>query len=54
MEDLTKKAGETAEEVKKLTNFKNEKIQRITSLQQDIQKKKSKIKKIDEELAVYM
>lgn len=32
MEDLTKKAGETAEEVKKLTNVKNDKIQRITSL----------------------
>lgn len=53
MDDLTKKAGETAEEVKRLTAVKNEKIQNITRLAQEIQKKKSKIKKIDEELAVY-
>jgi hypothetical protein len=33
MQDLTTKAGETAEEVKKLTNLKNEKIMRITALQ---------------------
>ena len=53
MDDLNRKAEETTIEVQKLTNEKNEKLDLINSLQQKIQKKKSKMKQIDEKLVVY-
>ena len=53
MEDLNKKAEETTQEVQKLTNEKNEKLDNINLLQQKIQKKKSKMKQIDEKLVVF-
>ena len=53
MDDLNRKAEETTIEVQKLTNEKNEKLDMINSLQQKIQKKKSKMKQIDEKLVVY-
>lgn len=53
MDDLNRKAEETAEDVKRLTNDKNEKLSMISGMQQGIQKKKSKIKKIEEELTIF-
>ena len=53
MDDLNRKAEETALEVQKLTNEKNEKLDMISSFQQKIQKKKSKMKQIDEKLVVF-
>lgn len=52
MEDLNRKAEETAAEVQRLTNEKNEKMERIQNLQLKIQKKKSKIKQHDEKLVI--
>lgn len=52
MEDLNRKAEETAAEVQRLTNEKNEKMDRIQNLQLKIQKKKSKIKQHEEKLVV--
>lgn len=53
VEDLHKQADETAEEAKRLVQDKSNKIGEITRLQQKIQKKKSKIKKIEEDLAIF-
>lgn len=52
MEDLNRKAEETAAEVQRLTNEKNERMEKIQNLQLKIQKKKSKIKQHDEKLVV--
>lgn len=53
MHDLNQKAVETAAEVTEHTNIKNDLIAKMSQLQAAIQKKKSKIKKIDEELIVF-
>jgi SMC interacting uncharacterized protein involved in chromosome segregation len=53
MDDLNRKAEETAQDVQRLTSEKNEMMDRIQQLQLKIQKKKSKIKQIDEKLVVF-
>ncbi|CDW82053.1 UNKNOWN [Stylonychia lemnae] len=53
MDDLNRKAEETALDVQRLTNEKNERMEKIQQLQINIQKKKSKIKQIDEKLVVF-
>lgn len=53
MDDLNRKAEETAAEVQKLTADKNEKMDRIGTLLHKIQQKKSKTKQIEEKLLLY-
>eukprot|EP00347_Sterkiella_histriomuscorum_P006295 403353317 len=53
MDDLNRKAEETAAEVQKLTLDKNEKIDRITQLVNKIQQKKSNTKQIEEKLMLF-
>jgi len=53
LDDLTRKADETASEVQRFTNDKNERLEEIAQLQLKIQKKKSKIKQIKEKLVVF-
>lgn len=53
MDDLNRKAEETAFEVSKLIQEKNEKMDRISELMNNIQLKKSKTKQIEEKLNLY-
>ena len=53
IDDLERKAQETAQQVKDQTVKKNKCMQDITELQTEIYKKSSRIKKINEELLVY-
>ncbi|CDW84021.1 UNKNOWN [Stylonychia lemnae] len=53
MDDLNRKAEETAFEVSKLISEKNEKMDRISELMNNIQLKKSKTKQIEEKLNLY-
>ena len=53
MDDLTRKAEETALEVQKLTNEKNERISTQNNLLMDIQATRSEIKRLEEQLVVH-
>lgn len=53
MDDLNRKAEETAAEVQRLTVEKNERSEKISQLMSQIQLKKSKTKQIEEKLNLY-